>query len=60
MMDHAIIQAVERGVCRGLAIDAGAALLIELDESKPASTTKLTSKSICIQYGAPNLSPRAR
>ena len=54
MMDHAIIQAVEASVfAAGLPIDAGAALLIELDGIEAGIDDEAERvKSICLQYGA--------
>jgi D-lactate dehydrogenase (cytochrome) len=54
MMDHAIIQAVEASVfAAGLPIDAGAALLIELDGLEAGIDAEGERvKSICMQYGA--------
>lgn len=54
MMDHAIIQAVEASVfAAGLPIDAGAALLIELDGLDAGIDEEAERvKSICMQYGA--------
>lgn len=54
MMDHAIIQAVEASVfAAGLPIDAGAALLIELDGLAAGIDEEAERvKTICLQYGA--------
>jgi len=54
MMDGAIIKAVEASVfAAGLPLDAGAALLIELDGIESGIDEEAERvKSICIQYGA--------
>ncbi|MCU1267915.1 MAG: D-lactate dehydrogenase (cytochrome) [Acidobacteria bacterium] len=54
MMDHAIIQAVEASVfAAGLPIDAGAALLIELDGIEADINEEAERvKNICLQQGA--------
>ena len=54
MMDHEIIQAVEASVfAAGLPLDAGAALLIELDGIEAGIDEEADRvKSICLQYGA--------
>ncbi|HKB67304.1 MAG TPA: FAD-binding protein, partial [Pyrinomonadaceae bacterium] len=54
MMDHEIIRAVEASVfAAGLPLDAGAALLIELDGLEVGIDDEAERvKSICLQYGA--------
>src|SRR3977135_3881078 len=54
MMDHEIIQAVEASFfAAGLPIDAGAALLIELDGIEAGIDEEADQvKSLCLQYGA--------
>ena len=54
MMDHEIIRAVEASVfAAGLPLDAGAALLIELDGLEAGIDEEAEHvKSICLQYGA--------
>jgi len=54
MMDHAIIQAVEASVfAAGLPLDAGAALLIELDGLEAGIDAEAERvKRICVQHGA--------
>jgi glycolate oxidase subunit GlcD len=54
MMDHEIIRAVEASVfAAGLPLDAGAALLIELDGLEVGIDNEAERvKSICLQYGA--------
>jgi glycolate oxidase subunit GlcD len=54
MMDHEIIRAVEASVfAAGLPLDAGAALLIELDGIEAGLDEEAERvKSICLQYGA--------
>ena len=54
MMDHEIIRAVEASVfAAGLPLDAGAALLIELDGIEAGIDDEAERvKSICLQYGA--------
>ncbi|HEY8188330.1 MAG TPA: FAD-linked oxidase C-terminal domain-containing protein [Pyrinomonadaceae bacterium] len=54
MMDHEIISAVEASVfAAGLPLDAGAALLIELDGIEAGIDDEADRvKSICLQYGA--------
>ena len=54
MMDHEIIRAVEASVfAAGLPLDAGAALLIELDGLEVGIDDEAGRvKSICLQYGA--------
>lgn len=54
MMDHEIIRAVEASVfAAGLPLDAGAALLIELDGIEAGIDEEAEQvKSICLQYGA--------
>jgi glycolate oxidase subunit GlcD len=54
MMDHEIIRAVEASVfAAGLPLDAGAALLIELDGLEAGIDEEADRvKSICMQYGA--------
>jgi len=54
MMDHEIIRAVEASVfAAGLPLDAGAALLIELDGIEVGIDDEAERvKSICLQYGA--------
>ncbi len=56
MMDHEIIRAVEASVfAAGLPLDAGAALLIELDGIEAGIDEEADRvKSICLQYGARN------
>ena len=54
MMDHEIIRAVEASVfAAGLPLDAGAALLIELDGLEAGIDEEAERvKSVCLQYGA--------
>ncbi|MEP6570630.1 MAG: FAD-linked oxidase C-terminal domain-containing protein [Acidobacteriota bacterium] len=54
MMDHEIIRAVEASVfAAGLPLDAGAALLIELDGIEAGIDEEAERvKNICLQYGA--------
>ena len=54
MMDHEIIRAVEASVfAAGLPLDAGAALLIELDGLEAGIDEEAEHvKSVCMQYGA--------
>ncbi|MEP6818593.1 MAG: FAD-linked oxidase C-terminal domain-containing protein [bacterium] len=54
MMDHEIIRAVEASVfAAGLPLDAGAALLIELDGLEAGIDEEAEHvKSVCLQYGA--------
>jgi glycolate oxidase subunit GlcD len=56
MMDHEIIRAVEASVfAAGLPLDAGAALLIELDGIEAGIDEEAERvKSICLQYSARN------